>query len=45
MLQIIFRNVSARALAAMPRALQLELIDGFQVLPQDFDRPAKNSAN
>ena len=22
----------------MPRALQLELIDGFQVLPQDFEK-------
>ncbi len=38
MLQIIFSEVSAKELAAMPRKLQLELIDGFQVLPQDFEK-------
>jgi mRNA-degrading endonuclease RelE of RelBE toxin-antitoxin system len=38
MLQIIFSEVSAKELAAMPRRLQLELIDGFQVLPQDFEK-------
>ncbi len=38
MLQIIFSPVSAKELAGMPRALQLELIDGFQVLPQDFEK-------
>ena len=38
MLQIIFSDVSAKELAAMPRQLQLELIDGFQVLPQDFEK-------
>jgi mRNA-degrading endonuclease RelE of RelBE toxin-antitoxin system len=37
MLQIIFSPVSAKELAAMPRKLQLELIDGFQLLPQDFE--------
>jgi mRNA-degrading endonuclease RelE of RelBE toxin-antitoxin system len=37
MLQIIFSEVSAKELAAMPRPLQLELIDGFQLLPQDFE--------
>ena len=37
MLQIIFSSVSAKELAAMPRALQLELIDGFQLLPADFE--------
>lgn len=37
MLQIIFSEVSARDLAAMPRQLQLELIDGFEVLPHDFE--------
>ncbi len=37
MLQIIFSRVSARDLAAMPRPLQIELLDGFQVLPSDFE--------
>lgn len=36
MLQIIFSQVSARELAAMPRQLQIELLDDFQVLPTDF---------
>ena len=38
MLQIIFSPLSAKELAAMPRSLQLELIDGFQVMPQDFEQ-------
>ena len=38
MLQIIFSPLSAKELAAMPRPLQLELIDGFQVMPQDFEQ-------
>jgi mRNA-degrading endonuclease RelE of RelBE toxin-antitoxin system len=37
MLQIIFSPVSAKELAAMPRKLQLEIIDDFQVLPRDFE--------
>ncbi len=37
MLQIIFSPSSARDLAAMPRKLQLELLDGFQVMPGDFE--------
>ena len=38
MLQIIFSDVGAKELAGMPRKLQLELIDGFQLLPQDFEK-------
>ena len=38
MLQIIFNHVSAKELAALPRKLQLEVIDGFQLFPQDFER-------
>jgi mRNA-degrading endonuclease RelE of RelBE toxin-antitoxin system len=38
MLQIIFSEVSAKELAAMPRNLQLELIDGFQLMPRDFEK-------
>ena len=38
MLQIIFNPVSAKELAALPRKLQLEIIDGFQLFPQDFEK-------
>ncbi len=38
MLQIIFSHVSAKEMAAMPHKLQLELLDEFQVLPQDFEK-------
>ncbi len=38
MLQIIFSPVGAKELAAMPKKLQLELIDGFQLLPRDFEK-------
>jgi len=38
MLQIIFSPLSAKELSAMPRPLQIELIDGFQVLPEDFEQ-------
>jgi mRNA-degrading endonuclease RelE of RelBE toxin-antitoxin system len=38
MLQIIFSELSATELAAMPRQLQIELIDDFQVLPSDFEK-------
>ena len=38
MLQIIFSGVSAKELTAMPRQLQIELLDGFQVLPADFEK-------
>jgi mRNA-degrading endonuclease RelE of RelBE toxin-antitoxin system len=38
MLQIIFSEVSAKELAAMPKQLQIELLDGFQVLPTDFEK-------
>lgn len=38
MLQIIFNPVSAKELAALPRKLQLEIIDGFQLFPHDFEK-------
>lgn len=38
MLQIIFSPVGAKELAKMPPKLQLELIDGFQLLPHDFEK-------
>ena len=38
MLQIIFNAVSAKELASLSRKLQLEIIDGFQLFPQDFEK-------
>jgi mRNA-degrading endonuclease RelE of RelBE toxin-antitoxin system len=37
MLQIIFSQVSAKELSSMPRQVQIEVLDGFQVLPTDFE--------
>jgi mRNA-degrading endonuclease RelE of RelBE toxin-antitoxin system len=37
MLQIIFSQVSAKELSGMPRQVQIEVLDGFQVLPTDFE--------
>lgn len=42
MQQIIFSRVGAQELARMPKKVQLELIDGFQVLPQDFEKADEN---
>jgi len=38
MLQIIFNAVSAKELASLSRKLQLEIIDGFQLFPHDFEK-------
>jgi hypothetical protein len=37
MLQIIFNDVSAAEMAALPKLLQLEILGEFQVLPNDLD--------
>ena len=37
MLQIIFNDVSAAEMAALPKLLQLEILGEFQVLPDDLD--------
>ncbi len=36
MLEIIFNEISAAELAALPRTLQLELLSEFQLLPTDL---------
>jgi len=36
MLQIIFNDVSAAEMAALPKLLQLEILGEFQVLPDDL---------
>ena len=38
MFQIIFNSLSAAELSALPKALQLNLLGEFQVLPEDLER-------
>src|SRR5205814_656246 len=37
MFQIIFNELSAAEMSALPKALQLELLAEFQILPEDLD--------
>ncbi len=37
MFQIIFNEISAAEISALPKKLQLELLAEFQVLPEDLD--------
>ena len=37
MFQIIFNDLSAAEMAALPKRLQLELLAEFQILPKDLD--------
>jgi mRNA-degrading endonuclease RelE of RelBE toxin-antitoxin system len=39
MFQIIFNELSAAELSALPTALQLCLLSEFQILPEDLERP------
>ena len=38
MFQIIFNELSAAELSALPKRMQLDLLAEFQILPQDLDR-------
>jgi mRNA-degrading endonuclease RelE of RelBE toxin-antitoxin system len=38
MFQIIFNELSAAEMSALPKRLQLDLLAEFQILPQDLDR-------
>ena len=38
MFQIIFNEISAAEMAALPKELQLELLSEFEVLPEDLER-------
>jgi mRNA-degrading endonuclease RelE of RelBE toxin-antitoxin system len=38
MFQIIFNELSAAELSALPKTLQLHLLAEFQILPEDLDR-------
>src|SRR4051794_2850053 len=38
MFQIIFNELSAAEISALPKSLQLDLLAEFQVLPEDLDR-------
>jgi hypothetical protein len=37
MFQIIFNQLSAAEMAALPKTLQLDLLAEFQILPEDLD--------
>src|SRR3954467_2924105 len=37
MFQIIFNELSAAEISALPKSLQLELLSEFQVIPEDLD--------
>lgn len=38
MFQIIFNELSAAELSALPKQMQLELLEQFQILPEDLDK-------
>ena len=38
MFQIIFNELSAAEMSALPKKMQLELLAEFQILPEDLDR-------
>lgn len=38
MFQIIFNELSAAEMSALPKTLQLELLAEFQILPEDLDK-------
>ena len=38
MFQIIFNQLSAAEMSALPKTLQLDLLAEFQILPEDLDR-------
>lgn len=37
MLQIVFNEISAAEMAALPKEMQLDLLDEFDVLPEDLE--------
>ena len=39
MFQIVFNELSAAEISALPKRLQLELLAEFQILPDDLDQP------
>jgi mRNA-degrading endonuclease RelE of RelBE toxin-antitoxin system len=38
MFQIVFNELSAAEISALPKSLQLDLLAEFQILPEDLDR-------
>ena len=38
MFQIIFNELSAAEMSALPKKMQLDLLAEFQILPEDLDR-------
>jgi mRNA-degrading endonuclease RelE of RelBE toxin-antitoxin system len=39
MFQIIFNEISAAELASLPKETQFEILEQFQILPEDFEKP------
>lgn len=39
MFQIIFNQISAAELSSLPKQLQMEILDQFQILPEDLEQP------
>ena len=42
MFQVVFNNISAAEMAALPTELQLELLSDFEVLPEDIEKADSN---
>lgn len=38
MFQIIFNKISASELSSLPKELQLEILDQFQIIPEDLEK-------
>ena len=43
MFQIIFNQISAAELSALPKDLQLEILEQFQILPEDLEQEQPKS--
>lgn len=39
MFQIIFNQISAAELSSLPKELQMEILEQFQILPEDLEQP------
>ena len=42
MFQIIFNRISAAELSSLPKDLQLEILEQFHILPEDFETPSSD---
>ena len=44
MFQIIFNELSAAEISALPKSLQLELLAEFQILPEDLEQRTRSDS-